>query len=153
MRPPLKKFFRGGSWRDPPLKLISRGRSCHGPPLQFSVQKIKMVQKIKNSKIKKKKHPSQPATTTSRTVSSYYFFWKYTHMHHLGSEPPTSSLACTFVITTLHNHLWLFGTFYSFKLTWNWFGHHHPALQLHFYGRVTLSPPLKLFSYFISKFI
>ena len=74
MRPPLKIFFRGGSWCDPPLKLISRGRSCHGPPLQFSVHKIEMVQNIKNSKIKKKKYPSQPPTTTSPVVSTYDFF-------------------------------------------------------------------------------
>ena len=59
---------------------------------------------------------------------------KYAQFHHLGLEPPTSSLVRTFLTNILHSHLlWLYRVCHSFILTLklicrgSW--HHHPSYK------------------------
>ena len=85
------------------------------PPLQIYVEKIKKSKKIENTKIKKKNYSGQ-LTTTSPVVSSYNFSDEICTLVSPGiwTVYLTSSLACTFFITTLHSYyLWLYGICYS----------------------------------------
>ena len=82
-------IFRGGSRHDPSLKIDFQGRVMPwSAPTNPCPENKKGPKKIENIKIKKKKL-FQPTSHHHQTCQATIFLTKYTHLHHLGFEPPT----------------------------------------------------------------
>ena len=120
----------------------------------------KLEIKFENNKRKKKKYiPAnrpQPQAPISSVVK-VRFFWQDMHTcksRDSNCQPQTSCVPFT---TTLHNHLWLYRVYYLFILTLKlicsgiWL--HYPPYKSISRDGWRHHPPIKIFFYFIQKFI